>query len=519
MLTLGGLLMRAIEVKIGSRMISSKPLKPPNILIYNQPSSKDVDSLKDTLTTLIQPDEYTIYPLTNEHFHNHPWLPSCCLLCCYVNEDLILSKKSNTVLKRYIDENDGRVLLHGDLIHVDRMLNWMESLDLKKANNSTANIISFRSNNLTQVILFNDNISSSINGMLRTVLSELQVNTKSTSICEASVGSQLPGYLYPSDLNIEDIFDVELANKHILLQPEELTPAKDDSRFIIHTKHKPSVANFDFNLYNFVLATKQYGRAVVYTDLITSTQKFLQQLNIQTIKRNGFLITAKQQSHGKGRTGNHWLSPKGCMMFSMQIKIPLDSNLGRSLPIIQHLIVVAFVKAVRNQPGYEMLDVNIKWPNDIYIKKLYKIGGVIVNTSLWKDSFIVNIGLGVNISNEKPTQCLNQLIDEYNKETGASLRIFTIEEIIAQTVNEIEMFVECMQKEGLAMFLEEYYKYWLHRDVIVTLERHNYQKACVIGIDNFGYLKVKLAESSEIANLQPDGNSFDMMSNMIIIKK
>lgn len=216
-------------------------------------------------------------------------------------------------------------------------------------------------------------------------------------------------------------------------------------------------------MYNSVLSTKQYGRAVVYTDLITSTQKFLQQFNIQTIKRNGFLITAKQQSHGKGRTGNHWLSPKGCMMFSMQINIPLDSNLGRSLPIIQHLIVVAFVKAVRNQPGYEMLDVNIKWPNDIYIKKLYKIGGVIVNTSLWKDSFIVNIGLGVNISNAKPTQCLNQLIGECNKETGASLRIFTIEEMLARTVNEIELFVECIQKEGLAMFLEEYYKYWLHR--------------------------------------------------------
>ena len=44
------------------------------------------------------------------------------------------------------------------------------------------------------------------------------------------------------------------------------------------------------------------------------------------------------------------------------------------------------------------------------------------------------------------------------------------------------------------------------------------RQAEVMGIDDYGYLVVKMLDSREIVTLQPDGNSFDMMKNMIKIK-
>ena len=51
----------------------------------------------------------------------------------------------------------------------------------------------------------------------------------------------------------------------------------------------------------------------------------------------------------------------------------------------------------------------------------------------------------------------------------------------------------------------------------VNLQDHNNIEANILSTDDFGYLQVQ-ASNGEIISLQPDGNSFDMMTNMIRIK-
>ena len=55
-----------------------------------------------------------------------------------------------------------------------------------------------------------------------------------------------------------------------------------------------------------------------------------------------------------GRGGNVWLSPKGCMMFSAPLQFPIDSRLGRTASIVQHIAALSVVTAVRRQSGYEV---------------------------------------------------------------------------------------------------------------------------------------------------------------------
>lgn len=56
-----------------------------------------------------------------------------------------------------------------------------------------------------------------------------------------------------------------------------------------------------------------------------------------------------------GRYSNHWLSPKGCVMFTLQIHITVISDISRYISILQHVAAVALVSAVRSIKGYEVL--------------------------------------------------------------------------------------------------------------------------------------------------------------------
>jgi len=79
------------------------------------------------------------------------------------------------------------------------------------------------------------------------------------------------------------------------------------------------------------------------------------------------------------------------------------------------------------------------------------------------------------------------------------------------------MFRECLayserDKHLLTIF------FIFNSNTVVSLESRNLEKANVLGIDDFGYLVVRLQNDGMKVTLQPDGNSFDMMKNMIVVK-
>lgn len=55
-----------------------------------------------------------------------------------------------------------------------------------------------------------------------------------------------------------------------------------------------------------------------------------------------------------GRGGNVWLSPEGCAMFTLQLHIPLKSELGRLLSFLQHTVALAVVSSVCSLPGLDV---------------------------------------------------------------------------------------------------------------------------------------------------------------------
>ncbi|KFF05799.1 biotin--[acetyl-CoA-carboxylase] ligase [Flavobacterium reichenbachii] len=133
---------------------------------------------------------------------------------------------------------------------------------------------------------------------------------------------------------------------------------------------------------------------VIKLDAIDSTNDFLKSLSSQDKLENFTVVTAENQTKGKGQMGAKWESEVGKnLIMSVLVKDFLfDNEKVFNLNIIVSQAVIEVLKSL-NIP-----ELTIKWPNDImsYTKK---IGGILIENTLKSDGRIVSVvGLGLNIN-------------------------------------------------------------------------------------------------------------------------
>jgi biotin--protein ligase len=210
---------------------------------------------------------------------------------------------------------------------------------------------------------------------------------------------------------------------------------------------------------------------------------------------------------------------------------------------VQYLMALAVSEAV-DPTG--KLGVRIKWPNDIYAeaegvadapagtKGKAKLGGILVNTNLVNGEWRLVVGCGINILNALPTFSLSQLHALHMARSPQStIKPPTMEETFARIMDTFGDMWTTFTEEGFAPFFNEYYGRWLHREQEVTLTTTTpHQKVVIHGITrDHGLLRCKVVkeskgltplytrgdfgETDEFVDLQPDGNSFDLMSGLI----
>ncbi|KAK2828947.1 hypothetical protein Q5P01_019981 [Channa striata] len=276
-------------------------------------------------------------------------------------------------------------------------------------------------------------------------------------------------------------------------------------------------AQLSMETYSKNLKTDLLGHTLLYTEVITSTMDLLDGLSLHLPKYVGIIAVAVRQTQGRGRGRNAWLSPLGCATFTLAVQVELRSRLGQRIPFLQHLAALAVVEAVRTLPGYEDIDLRVKWPNDIYYSNVMKIGGVLVTSTVIGSTFHLLIGCGFNVTNSNPTICINDLIKKYNIQHNCNLQLLNCSELIARTLNCLEGFINSFQEEGPDAILPTYYKRWLHSGTLVHLWSEDGVEAEVVGLDDNGFLKVHTKELGAVS-VEPDGNSFDMLKNLVVIK-
>ncbi|CAH2219168.1 biotin-- ligase isoform X1 [Pelobates cultripes] len=279
-----------------------------------------------------------------------------------------------------------------------------------------------------------------------------------------------------------------------------------------------SFEDFSLETYRENIRTEKLGKILLFAEVTTSTFNLLDGLMFHEPKEMGLIAIAGQQTQGKGRGGNVWLSPKGCAMITVHISVPLSSSLGQRIAFVQHLMALAVVESVTSIPGYEDIELKVKWPNDIYYKDLMKLGGVLVNSTLMGDMFHILIGCGFNVSNSNPTICINDLIMDHNRRNNTNLKPLRVDYLIARAVTTLENLINAFQKDGPNGILPVYYKHWVHSGCQVRLGSEDGPLAWIVGLDDSGFLQV-LQEGKDIVSVHPDGNSFDMLRNLIVPKR
>lgn len=302
---------------------------------------------------------------------------------------------------------------------------------------------------------------------------------------------------------------------------------------------------FDWPAYTGALTSRRFGHVVLYQQVSCTTQALLEPFMLNLPDHVCAAAIATRQTKGKGRSGNSWLSPPGCAMATLHVRAPLHSPLGQAPAFIQMVPAVATAMAVRTLPGYENVDIKVKWPNDIYYGSRAKLGGVLVQSTLMGSEFHALVGFGVNVSNQHPTCCINDAVALAAAEGAAGgdptaagrplLPPLTVEVVLARVISFCEHLVDIFQQDKSA-FLKLYYEHWLHAGGSTVLVQEHPDAAAadaagpgrpapppptegrIEGVDEAGYLVVKTADGRRLS-LQPDGNSFDIMRNLIVRKR
>ena len=142
---------------------------------------------------------------------------------------------------------------------------------------------------------------------------------------------------------------------------------------------------------------------LIKLDAIDSTNDFLKVLSSQDKLENFTVVTAENQTKGKGQMGSKWQSESGknLIMSALVKDFVFDHEQVFNLSLIVSLSVVDVLKSL-NIP-----ELSIKWPNDImsYNKK---IGGILIENTIKSDGRIVSVvGLGLNVNQTNFTELPN----------------------------------------------------------------------------------------------------------------
>lgn len=130
------------------------------------------------------------------------------------------------------------------------------------------------------------------------------------------------------------------------------------------------------------------GKTVYRFDNLNSTNEYIKS-NTSKLE-HGDVVLAYEQTKGKGRHGNDWISPKGNLYFSFITKERMERR-----TIFPYVMRVSI--AVNNTLLAYNVPANIKYPNDIIVDRK-KIAGILLESLGYKtiDNIIIGIGINVN---------------------------------------------------------------------------------------------------------------------------
>ena len=221
---------------------------------------------------------------------------------------------------------------------------------------------------------------------------------------------------------------------------------------------------------------------LVKLDAIDSTNDFLKDLIRQQNVENFTVVSAENQTKGKGQMGAIWNSEQGK---NLTMSILVKDFLREPKKVFQLNIVIS-IAVIRSLEQLNIPKLSIKWPNDI-MSDNKKIGGILIENSFKSDQSIASIvGIGLNV---------NQIYFE-NLPQASSLAIITQktfdkEALLHLMVDQIQLIIKSWET-NVTIFEENYSNLLFNKDVLMPFQKTDQTifMGIIKGVSATGQLKI-----------------------------
>lgn len=222
-----------------------------------------------------------------------------------------------------------------------------------------------------------------------------------------------------------------------------------------------------------------------YFDEIPSTNAFM--LSHTSELKRGDVCVAEYQSAGRGRRGRTWVSPYGHHLYFSQFwSFPQGMAQAMGLSLVVACTLVEVLKS------YDVENIGVKWPNDIYLNHK-KLAGILIEMSGQADSECqLIIGIGVNMAmSEEQAKGIDQPWSDLS--TLATMPDKT--DLVIALQKQLKRDIQLFEREGLAAFKAR----WQEADLfygkeIRLLMGENYVDGICRGVDEQGAVLLETAD-------------------------
>jgi BirA family biotin operon repressor/biotin-[acetyl-CoA-carboxylase] ligase len=199
---------------------------------------------------------------------------------------------------------------------------------------------------------------------------------------------------------------------------------------------------------------------------------------------DGTVVTAAEQSAGRGRQGRSWTAPAGGALLCSAILRPLEAS---------HALLPLAVPLAVCEAGEELgAGCRVKWPNDVWLEER-KLAGVLIEARP-PDWAVIGIGLNVAIGEDDFPPELRQTATSLAPDPGSAP---SIEQALAAVCAGLERWVEADDDAVLAEFKRR--DALRGRAIRWTGAGQADGSGHVEGVDGRGHLLVRLASGDRLS--------------------
>lgn len=231
-------------------------------------------------------------------------------------------------------------------------------------------------------------------------------------------------------------------------------------------------------------------------NLIDSTNSYLLR-RLPNQNQNLQVCLAEYQDAGRGRRGRQWISPFGSHIYmSMYWYLEQGMSAAMGLSVVAAMAVSDAIKTLYK------IEVQLKWPNDIYFNGV-KLAGILIDLegqALEPCHCVIGIGLNINMPKKSAEQVDQPWTDlqsaiamSLSDTNGKYENSIDRNELAATLIAKLSTRLQQHQNEGLNTMLHEWAKqdFYLNKPVKLITGSRAKQGICR-GINNQGALLLEI---------------------------